>query len=140
MSGSLNLVYPVLAQVLLTFVLILWNGKMRISAVRSRRVRMRDIALSNEAWPVDLKKVENNMHNQYETPVLFYVLCGVATYVGATGVGMTALAWVYVAARVAHTAIHTTTNNVLHRLAMFLAGLLILMLMWLVIFIRIFGA
>ena len=48
---------------------------------------MRDIALSNEAWPDDLKKVANNMHNQFETPVLFYVLCGVATYVGATGSG-----------------------------------------------------
>jgi hypothetical protein len=140
MSGSLNLVYPVLAQVLLTFVLIVWNGQGRIRAVRLRRVRMRDIALSNEAWPVDLKQVENNMHNQYETPVLFYVLCGVATYVGATGVGMTVLAWAFVATRLAHTFIHTTTNNVLHRLSMFLTGLLVLFLMWLVIFIRIFGA
>ena len=140
MSGSLNLVYPVLAQVLLTFVLIVWNGQGRIRAVRSRRVRMRDIALSNDAWPVDLKQVENNMHNQYETPILFYVLCGVATYVGATGIGMTVLAWVYVAARVVHTAIHTTSNQVPLRLGAFLVGLAVLVLMWLVIFIRIFGA
>ena len=140
MSSSLNLVYPVLAQVLLTFVLILWNGKMRISAVRSKRVRMRDIALSNDAYPDDLKAVSNNMHNQFETPILFYVLCGLATYVGATGIGMAILAWAYIAARVAHTAVHTTTNHVPHRLGMFLIGLLILILMWIVIFFRILGA
>ena len=140
MSGSLNLVYPVMAQVLLTFVLILWTGQVRIKAVRRRDVRVRDIALSNDAWPEHVTKISNNMHNQFETPLLFYVLCGVATMIGATGVGMTLLAWAFVAARVVHSAIHTTTNRVAHRLYAFTVGLTILIVMWLVILIRIFGA
>lgn len=140
MSGSLNLVYPVMAQVLLTFVLILWTGQLRIKAVRRRDVRIRDIALSNDAWPDNVKKVSNNMHNQFETPILFYVLCGIATTIGATGIGMTFLAGAYVASRLVHTTIHTTTNRVDHRLFAFLLGLIILILMWVVIFIRILGA
>jgi hypothetical protein len=140
MGGPLALVYPVMAQILLTFLMMLWTAAARLRALKARRVRVREIALSAEAWPDDVKKISNNMHNQFETPILFYVLCGVATYVGATGIGMTILAWAYVAARVAHTAVHTTTNYVPHRLGMFLIGLLVLILMWVVIFIRIFGA
>jgi hypothetical protein len=136
----LALVYPVLAQVALTLLLVLWTGRVRVAAVRRRDVRVRDIALSNDAWPDSAKKVSNNMHNQYETPVLFYVLCGVATYVGETGIVMTVLAWLYVLTRVIHTAIHVTTNRVSHRFFVFAAGVLVLILMWLVVVIRLLTA
>jgi hypothetical protein len=129
-------IYPVLAQVLLTLVLMLWTGQVRIRALRERTVRMREIALAGEAWPDSVKKVSNNMHNQFETPLLFYVLCGVATYVGATGIVMILLAWAYVASRLAHTAIHVTSNYVPHRFFAFTAGLAILVLMWLVVAAR----
>jgi hypothetical protein len=136
MSGPLALVYPVLAQVFLTFVLMVWTGRLRTAAVRSRRVRLSAIALSGDAWPDDVKKISNNMHNQFETPVLFYVLCGVATYLAVTGMLMTALAWLYVITRVIHTAIHVTTNRVQHRFAVFVVGFLVLVAMWVVIVAR----
>ena len=53
---------------------------------------------------------------------------------------MTVLAWAFVATRVAHTAIHTTTNNVLHRCARSSSDWPSLILMWLVIVIRLLGA
>ncbi len=132
----MSLLYPVLAQVLLTFVLVLWSARVRVSTVRRRRVRVRDIALSNEAWPDDVKKISNNMHNQYETPVLFYVLCGVAAYMGVTGPVMTLLAWAFVASRLAHTAIHTTTNHVGRRFYVFSFGIFVLILMWAILAVR----
>jgi hypothetical protein len=136
----LALVYPVLAQVALTLVLVLWTGRVRVAAIRRRDVRIRDIALSNDPWPDSAKKISNNTHNQYETPVLFYVLCGVATHVGETGIGVTALAWLYVLTRVIHTAIHVTTNRVPHRALAFAAGVIALILMWLVIVLRLLVA
>jgi hypothetical protein len=140
MSGPLALVYPVLAQVLLTFVLMVWTAQVRTAALRARRVRVPAIALSGEAWPDDVKKVSNNMHNQFETPILFYVLCGVATYISVTGVLMAVLAWLYVASRVVHTVIHVTSNRLRQRFAAFLVGVVALIAMWVVIVARLASA
>ncbi len=136
MSGPLALVYPAMAQVLWTLVLVTWNGLVRVRALRGRRVRFADIALSSDAYPDDVRKISNNMHNQFETPLLFYVLLAIATYIGATGTTMVVLAWVYFATRVVHTAIHTTTNSVPRRFYAFLVGVLSLIAMWIVIAIH----
>jgi hypothetical protein len=139
-SGPLALLYPVLAQVLLTLVLILAMGRARIAAVQAGRVRVRDVALAGDAWPEDVRKVANNAHNQFETPILFYVLCGAAIFVGATSVLMVLLAWAYVASRLVHSAIHVTTNRVRHRFIPFAIGMLVLIAMWLAIVLHLLAA
>jgi hypothetical protein len=136
MTGSNALVYPVLVQLLWTFVLVTCAGTMRVRALRSRRVRFKDIALSGDAYPDEVRKIGNNMHNQFETPILFYVLCGLAIYVGATNALTVLLAWFYVATRVVHTAVHTTTNRVDRRFFVFLAGVIALIAMWVAIVAR----
>jgi len=140
MSGPLALVYPALAQVLWTFVLITWNGMLRVGAIQARRVRIKDIAFSSDAYPEDVRKVSNNMHNQFETPLLFFVLLGVATYVGATDFLMVLLAWMFFVTRVLHTAIHTTTNYVPYRFYVFLVGVVVLMAMWIAIVLHLLAA
>src|SRR5262245_42520775 len=109
MSGPLALVYPVLALIFWTFVVFVLLGVRRYQAVSSRQTRLRDVRLSGDAWPDAEKKVSNNIRNLFETPVIFYALCGVATYVGVMALGMTILAWIYVASRVVHTLVHTTS-------------------------------
>lgn len=136
----MSLVYPVLAQVLLTLLLFLKLGQARVAAVRSRQVRVADIALSADAYPENARKLSNNVGNQFQTPVLFYVLGGVATYVGATGFPMTLLAWAYVATRVAHSAIHVSYNRVQHRFLVFLLGLVVLVLMFIGVVVRLIAA
>jgi hypothetical protein len=140
MSGPLALVYPALAQVLWTLILITWNGRVRIRALRGRRVRFADIALDSDAYPDDVRKISNNMHNQFETPLLFFVLLGIATYIGATNPLMVVLAWLYFATRVAHTAVHTTTNYIPHRFYAFLVGIIALILMWIAIVAHLLAA
>ena len=139
MIGPLGLVYPVLAQILWTFVLFVLTARARVGALRTRRVRMADIALSDAAWPDEAKKAGNNLRNQFETPLLFYVLCGVATYVEETGVLPVLFAWLYVASRIVHTAIHITTNRVRYRFYAFTVGLAALALLWLAIVFRLAG-
>ena len=139
MSGTSALVYPVMAQLLLTFVMLALTGIVCGASLCQRRVRVAQIALSGEAWPDDVKKISNNMHNQFETPILFYALCGVAIAVGAGGLLMTLLAWAYVGSRVVHTAIHVTTNRVQHRFFVFAVGFGVLMLMWLVVAAHLIG-
>jgi len=140
MSGPLALLYPVLAQVLLALVLLFWTGRARLAALRAGRAHIPEVALSAEPWPDNVRKISNNYHNQFETPVLFYVLCGAATYLGATGLTMVVLAWAYIGSRVAHTCIHVTTNRLRHRFLAFAAGALILLVMWVVVAVRLAAA
>jgi|SRR6478736_6086293 hypothetical protein len=132
----MNLVPPVLAQILLTFVMLLATGRARFAALRDKRVRMTDIAVASDAWPDDVRKFSNNYANQYETPVLFYVLVGIAIYIRANDILMVVLAWSFVATRVVHAFIHTGANDVSNRFRIFLAGATILMVMWVLIVIR----
>jgi hypothetical protein len=140
MSGSLSLVYPVLAQIFWTFVVFILLGVRRSHALRSRMNRPQDLALSDDAWPEDARKTSNNVRNQFETPVIFYALCGVATYLNVTPLGMTILAWIYVATRVVHTYVHTTFNVVPVRGLIFAIGMTALVVMWVVIVLRLLAA
>lgn len=127
--GGLSLVWPVLAQVLLTFVILFVMGFFRRKALYAREVRLRDIALSGETWPPKARQAANNFSNQFETPVLFYVLAVMAIHVGATGWLMTSLAWAFVATRVVHSVIHIGSNDLRWRSAVYTIGCFVLMAM-----------
>jgi hypothetical protein len=116
--------------------MMFWMGLARASAMRGGRLRAGNGALGDNVWPDDVRKVANNAHNQFETPILFYVLCGLAVLVGATGPLATLLAWGYVASRVAHAAIQVTINRVRYRFAAFLAGVSMLIGLWSVVVSR----
>lgn len=135
----MSLIYPALAQILWTFVVMMMAVRARIGALKHRSVTMGQIALSNEGWPAAARAAGNNMNNQFETPVLFYALIGVAVYIGAIGTGMTALAWLYVITRVGHTLVHVNGNNVLMRFRVFALGVFTLMAMWCGIVLKLIG-
>lgn len=126
----MRLIYPALAQILWTFIVISLAGRVRLTSLRARDVKLGDVALDNSAWPARVRAFGNNMNNQFETPVLFYALIGIAIYVGATGWGMAALAWGFVACRVVHTLVHTGSNDVRRRFQVFLVSMFLLMAMW----------
>jgi hypothetical protein len=127
------LAWPVLAQILLTFVALLRMGAARYRAAAAGKVRLADVALSGERWPEDCRKLANNAANQFETPVLFYVLTGLAIWAAAPLAWMLPLAWLFVALRGLHMVVHTGSNDVLARFRVFLASTTVLMLMWLVV-------
>ena len=116
------LVLALIAQVIWTFVVMVRAGRSRFRAAREKRLTG-DIALTHDGWPDDVRKVGNNMNNQFETPTLFYALGILALVVNGAGLIMAALAWAYVATRVIHTGIHTGANRVLSRFKVFFAGL-----------------
>ena len=47
------------------------------------------------------------------------------------------MAWIFVVLRIAHAAIHVTSNHAGHRFQAFAAGALVLLLMWVVFAVRI---
>jgi hypothetical protein len=121
--------FPVFAQVILTFGLLLWMGLLRRDALRAGETTYAEIALDDLRWPPGARQVANCYRNQFELPVVFYVLCLVAFEIGAVGTLMIVLAWAFVASRVVHAYIHTTSNRVDQRGAAFAVGYLIVLIM-----------
>jgi len=122
---------PVFLQVALTFGLLVWAGRLRVAAVSGGAVRVRDVALGEPNWPGRVTQVTNAYENQLELPVLFYVLVVLALFTAHMSVTLAVLAWLFVASRCLHALIHVTTNELRRRFFLFLAGVAILLLMWL---------
>jgi hypothetical protein len=123
---------PVLVQVGLTFALLFVTGGRRFAAVREGRARVRDIALGEPNWPAPATQAANAYHNQFQVPVLFYVLVALALVTRQADLVFVGMSWVFVALRLAHAWVHVTSNHVPTRFRAFLAGVLVLMVMWLV--------
>jgi hypothetical protein len=122
---------PLLVEVALTFALLFWLGPSRVGAVRSGEVKPRDIVLGQRAWPERLLQIGNAFDNQFQLPVLFYVLTVLALVTRKADLLFVALAWIFVASRIVHAAIHTTSNDLSRRFFAFLAGAVVLTVMWL---------
>lgn len=125
------LVYPVLVQAALTFVLAYWMGVLRYRVTASRTVRIKDMALGQDVWPERAKQIGNAFHNQLQMPILFYAVCAFAILTAKIDTVLVVLAWCYVAARLVHAYIHTTSNYVPWRFMAFQASGIALVLMWL---------
>jgi hypothetical protein len=128
---------PLFVQVALTLGLGIWLAHLRVGALQRREVRAGDIALREPNWPKRTLQVQNAYHNQYELPVLFYVLTILALMTRFADLLFVLLAWVFVVSRLLHAYVHVTTNNVRHRGPLFGAGAIVLTAMWLIFAIRI---
>ncbi len=127
---SLKLVYPSLALILWIFVVLVIVFLRRKTAFANKQVRMADVAVSTEAYPEPARLAAANFANQFETPVIFFALIMLAMEVGATTYVMAALAWAYVATRVAHTLVHVGSNDLKLRAPIFGIGVALLFCMW----------
>jgi hypothetical protein len=134
------LVLAMSAQVLLAFIIVLWMGRERVPRVLRGEIAMADIAVERSAYPLKARLLSNNFDNQFQLPVLFFVAALVVLALGLVGWAEVILAWLFVATRYVHAAIHVTDNNVQRRFAAYSAGLAVLALMWLWLVLRIFLA
>jgi hypothetical protein len=133
------ILYPVVALVALTFAVMVRMYRVRVGAARAGRVRVRDFKLGESAdVPADVALPNRNFMNLLEMPMLFYVACIVFYVTAMVDVVALILAWLYVAARVAHSVVHLTYNNVLHRLTAFGASSVALLALWAVLAVRLF--
>ena len=121
-----SLYLPVLAQVTLTVLVFITLAVVKAKAAKRGEIDRVKTALHDDAWPESVMKVNNNIRNQFQTPVLFYVLCFMLVQLNAVGPVVLGLAWAFVATRVLHAWIHITSNFVPRRRAVFMLGCLIL--------------
>jgi hypothetical protein len=128
---------PVFVQVALTFALLLWMARTRVDAVKTKQVRMADVALGQLNWPPRVQQISNSYHSQFQLPVLFYVLTLLAIVMHKADLLFVVLAWVFVLSRIVHAYIHTTSNFVPRRFNAFAVGVFVLLTMWIIFAVRI---
>jgi hypothetical protein len=128
---------PLFVEVTLTFVLWFWMAFARRQVFVNRTVHPRDIALGQQNWPEKVAQVSNSFRNQFELPVLFYVLTILSIITRHADAIFVVLAWIFVLSRIVHAYIHVTSNQVMQRGAVYGIGAIVLIVMWVIFMIRI---
>jgi hypothetical protein len=126
-----SILFPMVALVTLTFAVLLLIPVRRFRAGIARQIRFDDFKYGESARvPPEVSIPNRNMMNLLELPLLFYVACLVYLVIGRIDELALALAWLYVALRIVHSAIHITYNRVRHRLIAFALSNVVLVMFW----------
>jgi hypothetical protein len=128
---------PVFVLVGLTFALLLWMAGARRQALVGGEARVRDVALGQPNWPVRATQVGNSFKNQFELPLLFYILIALALPLRHADLFIVLMSWVFVITRFAHAGIFVTSNDMKQRSLAWFAGVLVLFAMWIYFALRI---
>ncbi len=126
------LLLPLLAQVLLTFIVLITMYIERIGEMKTRRIDPEQMKVRSD-WQGKLPGSEasaNNFINLFESPVLFYIAILLALILMLQDRILIVLAWSYVASRYLHSFIHITYNLVMHRFTVFMFSCFVLLAMW----------
>ncbi|MGE0212847.1 MAG: MAPEG family protein [Parvibaculaceae bacterium] len=132
-----DILLPVFVHVALVFGVLLVTGFARQRAVSSGRTEWQKNALGDH-WPDETRASANNFRNQFEVPVLFYVLVAFLLITTKADLVQVVLAWIFVLSRILHTVIHLGSNVVLRRGMVFFVGVLVLLVMWVWFGLRLF--
>jgi hypothetical protein len=120
---------PVLIQIMLVIALYIYLAIAKSRASQRGEVDEDRRALFDDAWPESVLKINNCIRNQFEVPVLFYVLITILWSLGAVNIFVHVLSWLFVATRIVHAYIHTGSNYVPLRRGVFSLGILILLVL-----------
>src|ERR1700680_2022704 len=121
---------PVFVLIGLTFALLLWMASARGRAITGRETSLKDIALGQPNWPERATQIGNCFSNQFEIPLLFYILIALALPLRHADLFIVLMSWVFVVTRFAHAGIFVTSNDVRTRSLAWFAGVLVLFAMW----------
>jgi hypothetical protein len=116
------ILWPMLAQVLLALLIYLRLLIVKKREIAAGNVDLERAAIHADGWPDSVHLVNNNLRNQFESPMLFYVLCFILMFLGKIDISVMGTACVFVASRYAHAFVHTTSNVVKIRMPLFTLG------------------
>jgi hypothetical protein len=113
---------PVIFQVFLTLFVYLRLLQVKKRAAAEGLVDRTRVALRDDAWPDYVIQVNNNIRNQFELPVLFYVLAILLWLLDSVHGAAVGAATAFVVSRIVHAGIHLSINAVPPRRHTFTVG------------------
>ena len=126
-----SLLTPMLALVVWTLVMTLWMYAMRIPAMQKAGIDPANAQepTSLDPLPLKVRQVGYNLNNLMEQPTIFYATALSLAFLGQ-GTGLNAwLAWAYVALRVIHSLVQSTSNVIMVRFSIFMLGSVVLVIL-----------
>ncbi|MDF1606818.1 MAPEG family protein [Hoeflea sp. YIM 152468] len=136
MTNSTAIFWPVIAQVFLTLIIYTMVSSRRIAAVKAGAARPSDFKVPS-IEPEPSATAARNLSNQFELPVLFFAVCLSLFVTGGAGLAAIVLAWAFVLTRVVHAYVHLTSNRIRIRRLLFIVGLAVNLIQWLLLAIHI---
>lgn len=127
---------PVFVLVGLAFALLMGMAVARTRSLRLGETRFEDIALREPNWSARPTQIANCFSNQFEIPVLFYILIALALPLRHADLVIVVLSWVFVITRFVHAGIFVTSNNVPQRGLTWFVGVVVLLVMWIYFALR----
>ncbi|MBC8130842.1 MAG: MAPEG family protein [Rhizobiaceae bacterium] len=136
MTGNIAIFWPMIVQAFLTLGIYGLVFNRRKAAVKAGEANFGTFRVpTNE--PAKSAAAVRNLSNQYELPVLFYVVC-LSLYVtnGADWLAVV-LAWIFVVLRLVHAYVHLGSNDLRLRIPVFFGGVIAVFLLWVILAIHI---
>lgn len=127
----MELIYPMYSMIILTGLIGVATAFKRIRAAYAGHVDPRYFKLmGNYEIPENIAKWGRNFNNQFEVPLLFYIVCIAAISLNVDTSVLNLFAWIFVALRVIHSGIHLTYNHPMHRFIPFFLSFICVFIMW----------
>jgi hypothetical protein len=132
-----DILLPLFVEVILTFLLLFWLAPLRGGDLTSGVTRPEKVALREPNWSPRTLQVAYAFSNQFELPVLFYILTILAYVTHLADLVFVVLAWIFVLFRYLQAFVHVTSNKVRLRGAFFGVSAIVLAIMWLIYIVEV---
>lgn len=126
------LLLPLLAQVALSFIVMISMYRTRIAEMKSKKIHPQQIESRSKSKDLlkDSARASDNYSNLFELPVLFFTAILLTLILMIQDSILVILAWAFVSSRYLHSLIHVTYNQVMHRFSVFIFGGFVLLAFW----------
>jgi hypothetical protein len=126
------LLLPLLAQVALTFIVMLIMYRKRVTEMKLKRIHPQRIRTrsKSKALLTDSESAADNFSNLFELPILFYTTILLTLILMVQDSILVILAWAFVISRYLHSFVHVSYNRVMHRFSFFVFSGFVLLAYW----------
>ena len=124
------IIYPVVINILLTLYLYEKSRRKTVRAYRNKDVNKGYAKLYKGEAPEYLEIYRQTLKNQFELPIIFYLLISLIVSIGKINFLDIIFAWLFVISRYVHCYIRLTSNYIPYRSKTFTAGVFLLILGW----------
>lgn len=129
MESSL-IIYPAFSMVCLTLMLYIKNRIDVTKAIKEKKLELKYVKLYNLDPPDYVELSRQTLKNQFESPILFYILICMLFVNNNIIILDLVIAWAYALSRYVHAYVRLSRNYIPHRALIFSLGLLILLAGW----------
>ena len=131
------IIYPILAVVLMNFIVMFHMRYMISKAIKNRDVEYKYFKAYESSAPEYLLTSRHHYKNFFEIPILFYLLCLVLYMIDDVSVIDLWIAWLFVVFKGVHSYIRITSNYVPYRAYSFFVCVFLLFGGWINLTIKI---